>query len=231
MTCLLLAVVGTLAAAAPAEVPVDVGIGPAAYYGFGPLLSNRGPVPHFGLKLNVEAVIDQAWIAAHPSAVPESYRRQAKGVREVRITPSVFIPDSLLISPKVDSLGGVGVYGVSWRPIGVGLTLLGGGPSGGQRRSAAWLTVDLGLLVTAAYIDSDAAEVPSTFFLRPGLDLSLEAHLAASRSLLFSVGYAQQVYVPQKLGSFGFGPLDESVFLVGQAFLKVHVRFPYRTTL
>ena len=50
-------------------------------------------------------------------------------------------------------------------------------------------------------------------------------------TFLVSLGWASQLYVPQRLGSFGFGPLDQSVFHVGQAFLKLHLRFPYRLQL
>ena len=40
------------------------------------------------------------------------------------------------------------------------------------------------------------------------------------------------MYVPQELGGFGVvNPLEESIWHIGQAFLKFHVRFPVEVAL
>ncbi len=227
----LLLVVPSTSFAARLKVPVDVGIGPAAYWFFGPLTDNRWPMPHFGLKLNVYGVIDEEMIDANRRSIPPKYQKMAQGVTEVRISPSFLIPDSLIISPKISSpnFGGTGMYGATWRPLSLGFPLAGRNKPGSFNKSRGRLDLRLGLLVTYAFIYSDL--LPTTHFIRPGLDLTLELELVASQSFLISLGYAQQAYVPQKLGELGFGPFDQSICLVGQGFLKFHFRFPYEVSI
>ncbi len=217
--------------AATVTVPVDVGVGPAAYWFFGPLTGNRGAVPHFGLKVNVLAVIDAEALKANRDRIPAQYRRAAEGLSEVRVSPSLFIPDSLILSPKAEGLGGTGVYGVTWRPISLGFPLSSPKRAGFREKSRGSLDLQAGLVITYAFIYSDFAGVPTTHFIRPGIDLKLEAELMASDSFGLSFGWASQFYVPQKLGELGIGeqPLEGSIFHVGQAFLKLHFRAPYET--
>jgi len=216
--------------AATATVPIDIGVGPAAYWFFGPLTDNRGAMPHFGLKINLLAVIDQETIKANRDRIPANYRKMAEKMTEVRISPSIFIPESFIISPKVDALGGTGVYGVTWRPLGVGIPLLGGAKPGSWQKSSTSIDLKAGLLITYAFIYSDF--LPTTHFIRPGLDLCLEIEAMASKSFGISFGWASQIYIPQKLGEFGINvrPLEESIFHVGQAFLKLHFRTPYEAS-
>lgn len=229
LLALLALVVPFASSAARVKVPVDVGVGPAAYWFFGPLTDNRWPTPHFGLKLNVAAVLDAEWIAANRSLVPGRYRKAAEDVDEVRITPSIFIPDALIISPKVDSLGGTGIYGITWRPLAFRLPLGGKKQPGSWQKSRGRFDLGAGLLFTYAFIYSDF--LPTTHFLRPGIDLGANVELAASSNFLVSFGWTSQLYVPQKLGSFGFGPFEQSIFHVGQAYLKLHFRVPYETSI
>jgi hypothetical protein len=209
----------TVATAAKITVPLDVGIGPAAYYFFGPVNDERWPIPHFGLKLSLAAVIDRELIDRNRNAIPKRYRKLASGVSEVRISPSIFIPDAFIISPKLPALGSTGMYGVTWRPASVGV------PIGGGPKSAGRISLEAGLILTYLFLHSDT--LPTTHFIRPGIDLMVEIELAASKSFLVSFGWASQIYVPQQLGSLGIGPLRESIFHVGQAFLKLHFRTPY----
>ena len=204
------------ARAANVEGAVDVGVGPAAFLFFGPVFRDQ-PV-HLGLKVSLEAVLDRAWLRRNRRYVPRSYRGLADRVDEVRITPSLLVPDALILSPK---FADTGMFGATWRPFSVGLPLV------SQERSQ--LTLSLGVLATYAYLFSDT--LPDTHFLRPGADLSLELEVAASRTFLVSFGWQSALYVPQELGSLGFGPLDASLFHVGQAFLKLHFRFDKRVRL
>ncbi len=87
------------------------------------------------------------------------------------------------------------------------------------------LRLSAGVVATYAFLYSDV--LPTTHFLRPGLDGQLELELFPTPTFGFSVGWASALYLPQQLGSFGFGPLDQSIFHVGHAFLKLHFRFPY----
>lgn len=216
-----------LAVAEPVTVPVDVGLGPAAYLISGPVFDDQ-PV-HGGLKLSVQAIIDQATMRAHQHRIPSRYRAQALRMSEVRFSPSIFIPDALIISPK---LRNTGMYGVTWRPISVGFPLLDGGPV--RFRLAA------GLLLTYAYLYSDAVTIPTTHFVRPGVDIGAELEVALTSWFLISAGWASGFYVPQGLGVFGLGALGEhqdwdglrqTLWHFGQGFVKLHVRFPYTTNL
>src|SRR5687768_9553159 len=110
-------------AAAKTEIPVDVGIGPAAYYFFGPVNDPRWPIPHFGLKLNVYAVLDEEFLDRNRGRIPKAYKKAAESLTEVRITPSIFIPDALIISPKSSRFDGTGIYGITWRPLSLGVPL------------------------------------------------------------------------------------------------------------
>jgi hypothetical protein len=225
------AVLWALPAAAGVKVPVDVGLGPAGFWFFGPLLENRGAVPHFALMLNVHAVIDRAWIEENRGAIPARYQKAADGVSEVRIGPSLFIPSTIYLSPKLDALGGVGMYGATWAPF--GLTLW----SSGQRAARDWnksrgrFYLDASVLLTYLFIHSDLSSIPTTHFLRPGLQLTATAQIAITERFLVSLGGGAQVYVPQALGSFGWDPLERSLWLSWFAVLKVHFRFPYEASL
>lgn len=217
LLALLLSIVPLHAFAAKVTVPVDVGVGPAAYLISGPIQDDQ--VVHGGLKINLEAVIDQAWVRNNPRAIPPKYRKAARNITEVRISPSILIPDSLFISPKLQHTG---IYGVTWKP----LTLT-------QPFGPDWVKLRLsaGLLFTYAFIYSDLASIPTTHFIRPGADLGAEVEVKLTDAFLVSFGWASGFYIPQQLGSLGFGPLNESIWHVGQGFLQLHFRIPYTTNL
>jgi hypothetical protein len=196
-------------------VPLDVGVGPAAYFISGPVYRDQ-PL-HTGVKISLEAVLDRDWLRRHRAVIPRRYRQQALQMDEVRISPSLLIPDALIISPKVRDTG---LYGVTWRPLGLGLPLATGAFS---------LKLQAGLLLTYAYLTSDT--LPDTHFVRPGLDLGARMEVELTRSVLVSAGWSSGLYIPQELGGFGVGKVDRSMFHLGQAHLQLHVRFPYTTRL
>jgi hypothetical protein len=211
--------------AEPITVPVDVGVGPAAYLISGPVGDDQ-PL-HAGLKLSVQAIIDQATMRAHQDRVPARYRAQALRMREVRYSPSLFIPDALIISPKIRNTG---LYGVTWRPLSIGLPLVDAGP--------VRCGLSAGLLLTYAFLHSDVLR--TTHFIRPGIDLGAELEVALAPSFLVSLGWSSGFYVPQGLGTFGLGPfadeqsygaLKQTMWHFGQAFLQLHFRFPYTADL
>lgn len=215
-----------LCAALPASagqltVPVDVGVGPAYYIGPGPLFS--GTSGHFGLKLSVAAILDKATIQKNIKRVPKQYRGMVKNTDEIRIGPSIFIPDSLIISPAI---GDTGMYGVTWRPVGLTLPLI---------RDGVRLDIGAGLLLTTALIHSSRFD--TTFFIRPGVDLGVRFEVPLTESLLVSVGAFAQAYLPQETGGLGMGDTDDpnwlsdTIWLLPQAFLMVHYRFPYAVNL
>ncbi|MCE9671981.1 hypothetical protein LY474_29665 [Myxococcus stipitatus] len=210
------ALLPSLAWAQRVDVPVDVGVGPAAFLFFGPVFEDQ-PL-HTGLKLSVEAVLDKEWLRKNARAIPTRYRKYARSLDEVRISPSLLIPDALILSPK---LRDTGMYGATWKPLALTLPL-----SSGDAR----LAVGTGLLLTYAYLHSDT--LPATHLLRPGAELGLELEVALSRTVLVSLGWESALYIPQELGGLGLPDrLRDGIFHVGQAYLQLHVRFPYTTRL
>lgn len=213
------------ARAAEVTVPADVGVGPAFYVITGEVARDQ-PI-HFGLKLSVQAIIDQATLRQHQDRIPARYRQQALQLKEVRYSPSILIPDALIISPAVQHTG---IYGVTWRPISVGVPLVDTG--------STCLRLAAGLLVTYAYLQSDLPSIPTTHFIRPGVDVGADLEIMFTSSFGVSLGWASGFYVPQVLGGFGLasdgkspsiGP--DTLWHFGQAYLKLHVRFPYTATL
>jgi hypothetical protein len=217
LSCLLLS---SAAWARNVTAPVDVGIGPAAFFFFGPVFEDQ-PL-HTGLKLNVEAVLDEEWLRKNQALIPRKYRKQALKSGEIRFSPAVLalIPDSLIISPKYRNTG---IYGATWKPVGIGLPL---------SSSPVRFSIDAGLLLTYAYLYSDLETLGTTHFLRPGLQLGADLEFQISKSFLISIGWDSALYIPQRLGTFSeTKPLSESIFHVGQAYLMFHFRFPYTTRL
>lgn len=197
-------------------VPVDVGVGPAFHFITGPVQDDQ--LVHYGLKLSVAAIIDQATLQANQGRVPERYRSMVSRLAEVRFSPSIFIPDTLFISPKVNHTQ---MWGVSWTPFGLGLTL--------ARVPRIRLGADLRL--TYAFIGSDT--LGDTHFLRPGIDLNLDVEIPVTDNFLVSLGWTSQLYIPQRVGGgvLDTGPFEETIWHIGQAYLMLHFRFPYTTQL
>ncbi len=222
----------SLTSHAGVTVPADLGIGPEALWFPGPLLDNRGALPHFALAFNLYAIIDQQTVKQNWDRIPPKYRGLAAGVTEAHVGPSIFIPQTLIISPKVAELGGVGMYGATWAPL--GLTLLSNPPPDPREwnKSRGRYSLDANVLLTYLFIHSDFADIPPTHFLRPGLELKLTLLLSLSEKVLVSFGGGAQFYVPQVIGTFlDVAPLEQSVWLAGFAFLKLHFRFPYEVAL
>ncbi|RKH53927.1 hypothetical protein [Corallococcus aberystwythensis] len=203
-------------AAQKVTVPVDVGVGPAVFVFSGPIADDQ--FLHTGLKLSVDAVLDKEWLRKNQRAIPARYRKQAKQMDEIRISPSIFIPDSFIISPKYRDTG---MYGVTFKPLGLGVPL---------SSSPVRFKLGVGLVLTYAYIFSDT--LPDTHFLRPGASLGADLEFQLAKSFLVSVGWESTFYVPQELGGLGLpDSLGDGIFHVGQAYLQLHFRFPYTTTL
>jgi hypothetical protein len=210
--------------ATPVTVPVDVGIGPAAYFISGRVAEDQ-PV-HTGLKISVQAIIDQATIQQHQNRIPRRLRARALRMKEVRISPSILIPDALILSPATRNTE---LYGITWRPLGLNVPLVEG--------EAISLRLQAGLLATYAFLRSKLAAIPTTHFLRPGLDAGAELEIFPVPSFGISVGWSSGFYLPQAFGSFAVKPppgestTRATLWHLGQAFLKLHFRFPHTTRL
>ena len=104
-------------------MPIDIGVGPAAHVISGPIAQDQ-PV-HFGLVFSVEAVLDKKLIRRFKKRIPVQYREMALSMDEIRISHPL-IPDTFFISPA-GLLSETGMYGLSLRPISVGLPIISGG--------------------------------------------------------------------------------------------------------
>lgn len=202
-------------------IPIDVGIGPAAHLVTGPLQQDQ-PV-HWGLVISVQAILDHETLEKFKKQIPRQYRKQVMAMDEVRISPSIFIPDTLFLSPKTDNTG---MVGASWTPLNLGIPLV--------KEPFRW-SLGASLRLSGAWIWSDGVAgaldgAPfQMIFLRPGVDLGSEVELPFSDTFLVSGGWRSQIHLPQPVGgSVGeIGPLRESVWHIGQPFMMLHFRFPY----
>ena len=210
-------------------VPIDVGIGPTANQWLGTIADDQQF--HWGLKMDLGAIIDQKTIKANKHRIPKKYRGMATKMKEFVYRPLWYLPDSLLLSPKRNNGQ---MWGVTFRPIGLGVSLINSG--------FLKLSLSAGLVLTGAYMSNDlwvsdhAYDSDSMWFLRPGANAKATLLLKFSRSFLISVGYDAYAYVPQTLGrdfweEVGENITQDSAWLNGQAFLMLHFRFPYTTRL
>lgn len=204
-------------------VPVDVGIGPTFNLISGPVFRDQ-PV-HFGGRLNMYAVIDRKFLRENWACIPPQYRSYARGVSEARIKPIFLnlIPRELIVSPRIPDLNNTGIYGIGWNLFSLGLA-----PISDPFR----VSLTFGLPVKYMFIHSTEFDSP-THFARPGLEAMFDIEIPFTQRFLFSFGWASQVFIPQRVGGsiIEFGPLNQSVWHVGQAYFKLHFRVPYETSI
>ncbi len=202
-------------------VPVDIGIGPAGHWLTG--IVGDDQLVHTGLRLSLVAIADHDLIMKHLNRVPAQYRQMASQLREYRYSPSIFIPDTIIISPKVQHTG---MYGASWRLLPVTVDLA---PDRTTR-----LDFNISPLLTYTFVHSDTLPGGTMHFLRPGVDVGFEWTIPVLEdAFLISMGYASQFYVPQAVG----GAILElpngrpSIWHIAQVFLMLHWRVPYDANL
>ncbi len=207
-----------LASAEEITAPVDLGIGPALNWFTGEL--SRDQIAYSGVKFSLAAILDHDLIAAHINRVPKEYQAMALSWDEYRYRPTILLPDSITISPKVSHTG---MYGATWRPLDIDFPLA---------RRQTNLDLSIGLIFTYTFIHSDL--FASTHLLRPGIDVTLHWEIPVSDTFLVSMGWMSQFYVPQKVGGdiFELGGFDDkSIWHVGQVFVMLHFRFDYTTDI
>lgn len=201
-------------------VPVDIGVGPAGVFFNGPVGAEQ-PL-HFGLRLSITAIIDREFATKHQRLIPRQYRRQIRQMTEIRYRPAelALIPSSLMLSPKVANTG---VYGATWRWVGLGIAPI---------DNPVRVGLGAGVIFTYAYMHSETL-FSSMHFLRPGVELTLDFEVPVTQNTLLSAGWASQLYIPQTLNGsiLEVGGFNNSIWHIGQAFLKLHYRFPYTTSL
>jgi hypothetical protein len=218
-------VLGLLMATSPSfakkkvTIPINVGLGPAAYFITGDIQNDQAP--HYGVKINLGAVITKKTIEENKGKIPKKYHSLVDKVGEAQIG-HLLIPDALFISPKTQNTG---IYGVTWQPININQPLL-----------DSWLKLEVGagLLLSYAYIDQDIKTASgmttnqTTHFFRPGLELLANLDLPFSDSFILSLGWSSGFYVPQTLGEFtGVSVEENSIWHIGQAYALFNFRFPF----
>ncbi|MBX2801233.1 MAG: hypothetical protein KTR31_26385 [Myxococcales bacterium] len=199
----------------PVTVPIDIGVGPALHHISGPVAQDR--TWHTGIAFSAQAILDKKALRRLKHRIPRQYRRQVLQMDELRIS-HMLIPRTLWISPATSGAT-TGMYGIGWRPVSLGLPL---------SREPVRIAASMGLVLTYAYLHSTTIPSP-THFLRPGIDPGLEIEVPLSKTVLFSLGWRSQLYIPQPVGGsvLEVAPLQESIWHIGQGFFKLHLRFPY----
>jgi len=205
------------------EVPIDIGVGPAALIWTGPIAQDQ-PI-HTGLSISAAAILDQAMLKKHRKMIPKQYRRQVTQMDELRIG-YLLIPDSIIISPKLQNTG---MYGVNWSPLSLGMPL-------NPKPFSIKATADL--MLTYTFIHSDDPDIGNTHFLRPGLGLGANVEFPLGGPFYFSMSWRSALYLPQRIGGGigDLGPIEEgdlsqSIWHVGQGAAQLHYRFPFTTRI
>jgi hypothetical protein len=238
-----LAALGTNSARA-ADIPVNVGIGPAAFY-VPEHLDDEDPEPFYGLRLNVKAIINRDIIKKYKGQIPPQYRSAVEKVDEIRVG-YLLIPESIMLGSR-KTPHGPEIYGATWRPLGIGLPI---------KMGPARLSLGTGLLITYAYINTGDYKIVDqtdeeledlrdpddvkfrhqvTHFFRPGADVNLDFEVQFTESFLASIGWSSAYYVPQEIGgsfgSLGMDDLQKSIWRLHQAYAMLHYRFPVEAKL
>lgn len=210
-------------ASGPVAIPIDVGIGPQLLVPNPPLFFEQ-PV-YTALNISIAAVISKQLINENRDQIPKQYRDAAKSVNEVRIRPwwLALVPSTIVISPDViPGVTTTGMYGATWRPLGIGIDLL---------SEPVRFNLHADLALSYLFLHSQLRE--PTHFLRPGVTLSAILEVPLGEMLLVSMGWASDLYIPQPLSQppWTIFPLEDSLFHLGGPFLKLHVRIPYEVSL
>ncbi len=191
-------------------VPLNIGVGPTLNWVTGPVAKDQ--TFHLGLRFTTYLAIGQKERLKYMKHIPKQYRNMARKKGEIRFDPMPwYVPRSFTISPKFRNTG---MYGLTFRPIGLGIAL-------GELRLSA------GLLFSYLFIHSDTLPSP-THFLRPGAEIkaSLELPLDKRRNTAVSIEWASQFYIPQNVGGkvLEVGEIDSSVWHIGQIIFMLHKR-------
>ena len=224
-------------------VPVEATVGGAAHFFTGNL--QKDTPMHYGLKLDLEAVISKEMIKKHKKKIPKNYRKYASKLDSVNYSPLPWLPDTILISPMESSQ----VYGAIWSFIGIGT---------GLGKGAIRLQIGIDLNLAAMYIHSDkdlstlgkngtsttgltgatstmmnTDQENTTLFLRPGLGGEVSLRINLGKSFGISAGWKSHVFIPQKINggileTGGFSTNANQIWHMGQGFVLLHFTFPYK---
>jgi hypothetical protein len=207
------------------DIPINIGFGPELNYYNGAVGKDQ-PL-HCGIKLDIHAFIDKEVLDKNQNKIPRKWRKQVKKLSSVKIS-KVYIPESIIISPRI---GNTGIYGINFRPLGA---------TGLVSRTAMDFNLGLGINLTYLLIHSDALfageESNVMHFLRPGLSAQANLLFKLSRGFQLSTGLEGTAYLPQELSSestiLEIGEFsNESLWCMGQLYFMVNIRIPKKVRL
>jgi len=212
-------------AKAPAklEIPIEVAAGPILLVPSPPAVFDQPA--HFGLQLELAAVVTQDLIRKHKNQIPPWARGVAGNLREAKVRPLwlAIVPDTIVISPQLKDTG---MYGAMWRPFGLGVPLI--------DTDAFRAGVGANIMAAALLVHSNVLGVGAgggqafTFVLRPGITLRATAEVPLGDTLAVHFGWSSDFFVPQPFGRtpWELAPLEDSLWHLGGPFLTLAYRFP-----
>ncbi len=190
---------------------LDVGFGVAEYeiydvYNLGPNSTNEN-AKIYGTQLNISAMVEKETIHRFKEKFPENARDKALKLNEFSIT-SIYVPDTLFISPRRDHIQ---AYGATWGflpKIAAGIWFLDIGVSGGP-------------IITYLNYDDDR-ESKTIHFIRPGLRGTVFAKMPLfTKYVQLEVGGVGDIYITQKF----YG--DESAWNIKGQYAMIHFLIPF----
>ena len=212
MLSLALALAVHEASAESFKVPVDVAVGPALLTANADAGLGTGLASGFtAIELDVEAIVGPEVLKKAKKKVPKRYRKYVPK-SEVRVRPSIFIPDLLVVSPaRADAPNTM--WGMGWTPVAVNVPFV--------KQKGLRLDASVGLTGVVAVADVGGG---STVLARPGLRGLVELEAKVAPRTFLSVGYDGRALVPQDLNGDAPGG---ATWLLGGPFAQLHYRFPY----
>lgn len=198
----------------------DLGLGPEWLHFNGPLGEARGSYP--AVAFDLYGIVGAKQLKQLKKRVPKKYRAMMPK-DELRVGPSIFIPDQLILAPSKD--GGPQAWGMGWTPLAINVPVF----------KTPRVRLDASVAAAAAVVALEGGETFDGWmvFARPGLQGKIELEVPLAKFLVLSGGYDARVYVPQGLGEGGFGQLATdagSLWYMGGPFAQVHARvsFPFQ---
>ncbi len=200
------------ASAESLTVPVDVALGPAL------LTANADAGLAHGftaIELDVEAIVGPELLKKAKKKVPKRYRKYVPK-SEVRVRPSIFIPDLIVVSPARSDAPNT-MWALGWTPVAVNVPFV--------KQKGLRLDASVGLTGVVGLAGVGEA---SAVLARPGLRGLVELEAKVAPRTFVSLGYDARALVPQDLDGDGAGA---ATWLLGGPFAQLHYRFPYKVDM
>ncbi len=198
------------------DVMLETGGGPSLYTWLGSVGAEQ-PL-HTGVVVTADVVLDRAAMQSGENVGFSSrYGREGR-VGAVHIRPYWYAPESVILSPRYQQTG---MVGLSWAPLQLGFTLI---------EVPAEVRIIGDVRITAMYMWSDSLPSPraprDTFFFRPGVSIGGELRLPLSDKILVRLASTSETYIPQGIGTFGVGRPGERMVMALRQTAELRFRIP-----